>query len=547
MTVTEPARAAAGTDQARPGARRWALGAGVALLAVAAALAYEPLGGRALVNDPGIYFHLSERTARGALPLVDFEHGWNAGAWYFGALLYQLAGGRPDLWVYLWTTVTGSFLAGLAVLATGWRLRLEASWLLALAAGTLLVTSVVHAKYAIPAVWLLLLLPAGAAQRLPAALALRAGGAAVVAFAHVELAVLLAAGTALYDLFGARALPLRDRLLRAAAGPAALLAALALQAGVWSLAGLAPAEFARQLVTTPAEVDPEFHFGYPLLTPADVRMLVLPASLLVAFVPAVWRRLSAPARLAAFLHLALALVALRRTDAAHVAAASTLLIPLVVLACRDLARAGRWPRPAVSPAAAAGFAGGAAWALLGVAAGFRLESLLAIGALAVTGLAGVALARGGERVWPSVGALAALGGLLVASLAGSAVERASEPSGDALAAAVAAEVRAPLEACTGGDPRVWVVPYPLGLYRELGLRNPTPFVMFWYPFRGEHDRVRDLVEAGEIPAVLVFNRWPATFAGLDADLEARYELCADVPVRATGDRVMIWTLDAGAG
>jgi hypothetical protein len=540
VAVTEP-----GAD-AR--ARRWALGAGAAMLAVAAVFALSPLGGRALVNDPGIYFHLSELTARGAVPLVDFEHGWNAGAWYYGALLYLLAGGSPDVWTYLWSTVTGSLLAGLAVLAAGWRLRLGAAWLLALVPATLLLTSVTHAKYAVPAVWFLALLPVGAARNPGVAAALRAGGAAVVAFAHVELGVLLATGTALYDLFGARDLALPDRLVRAAAGPAGLVAGLGLQAGVWALAGLAPSDFLRQLVATPGAVDPEFHFGYPLLAPDDARMLLYPVSLVVPFAPAVWRRLSSPTRLVAFLHLALGLVALRRTDAAHVAAASTLLAALVVLAARDLARAGagRLPAGRLDPAAAAAFAVGAAWFGLAVALGFRLESLLAITALTLACLAGVAASAGGDRPAVSLGALAAAAVLLLVSLGGALAGRVGEPAGDALAAAVAEAVREPLERCTGGDPRVWVVPYPLGLYRELELVNPTPFVMFWYPFRGEHDRVRALVDADELPAILVFNRWPLTFQGLDADLERRYDLCAEVGVPATGDTVRIWTRAGGA-
>ena len=539
-------------------ARAAAVWVGLAVLAAVALLAYEPLGPRALIDDLGIQFHLSELTAQGAVPLIDFEHGWNAGAWYYGAFLYWLAGGNPDLWAFLWWHATGSFLAAACVLLAGWRARLEAGWLLGLVAALLVLTEVVHAKYAVPAAWLVLLVPTSRHWPLPWAVGLRAGLAGVTAFAHLELAILLGAGVALYELFATRRHSPRERLLRAAAAPVGVLLALGGQAAVYAALGLGPVELLRQLVGQ-AEVDPEFHFGYPLLGPRDIRMWLFPVSLVVAFVPLVWRRLSEPARLSACLHLALGLIALRRTDPSHVAAATTLLAPLLVFAGRDLVRA---PRPALDAAPARGVVlglAGSVWFAAAILAGFRIESLLAGAALGLVCLGGILASWAGERPWFSLGAFSAAAVLLVASLAGAVAPAtttaesaapdgppADRPGEDALAAQVAAEVRDPLRACTGGDPRVWVVPYPLGLYRELDLTNPTPFVMFWYPFRGEHERVRALVEAGAIPAILEFNRWPLTFDRELAEfVEERFELCAEVAVPATGDTVRVWTHAGG--
>ena len=61
-------------------------------------------------------------------------------------------------------------------------------------------------------------------------------------------------------------------------------------------------------------------------------------TLLVAFVPLVWRRLSDTTRLVAALHLGLALVAIRKMGEMHIGAASVLLALLGVLGAFDLVR-----------------------------------------------------------------------------------------------------------------------------------------------------------------------------------------------------------------
>ena len=37
---------------------------------------------RSLINDLGAQYYLSKITSEGAVPLVDFQHGWNAGSWW---------------------------------------------------------------------------------------------------------------------------------------------------------------------------------------------------------------------------------------------------------------------------------------------------------------------------------------------------------------------------------------------------------------------------------------------------------------------------------
>lgn len=539
-----PAPPARRPARRREGARTRAawLALALALLAVSAGLRFSALAPDALTNDLGIQFNLSRMTARGAVPLIDFEHGWNAGAWYVGALLYALAGGSATVWAFLREHLFGTFLTGAALLAAGWRLRLPGPWLVGTALAFLWLVKVPHGKYALPALWLLTLLPVGRTGRGWPALALRAGAAAVTFWSHVELALVLTAGVALFDLVGARHVPLRTRLARAGAGPVGLVAALLAQAGVFAALGLPPGELVRQLLADPSRVDVQFHFGYPLLAPPDLRTLLYPASLVLPFVPALWRRLRDPTRLVALLHLSQALIAIRRTDPSHVAAAGTLLALLAVLAAFDL-RSARAPDHAVPRdplARAAAAALGAAWFTAAVAVGFRVEALAAAGGLTLLCLAGVAAGRRGDATWASLGALAAAAGLVAVGLGGHVAGQARASQEQAVEQEVAAVLRRPLDRCVGDDRRVWVVPYPLGLYDALDITNPTPFVMFWYPFRSEHARVVALMDAGAIPAILQFGDWPTSWAGLEDHLAARYQPCATVTLPEDGRTVTVW-------
>jgi hypothetical protein len=69
--------------------------AGITLISIYSFAPIRPQNG--LVRDRELVFYLSGRTADGALPLVDFQHGWNAGGWWVGSVLYRIADGSPNV------------------------------------------------------------------------------------------------------------------------------------------------------------------------------------------------------------------------------------------------------------------------------------------------------------------------------------------------------------------------------------------------------------------------------------------------------------------
>lgn len=501
------------------------------------------LGPADLHADLGIQHYLARITARGAVPLVDFEHGWNTAWWYFSAGLYRLAGGNATLWWFLWAVVFGPLLAGLLLLGAAWRLRLPPAWTAALLAGWVATVHLPQSKYTFPMAWMLVLLPVGAARRDLRAVVARVVVPATVFWFHVELAILLGAGTAMYDLFGAREGAAGQRLTRVAAVGVGLLLGAASQVAVYAAAGIPPGEILRQVLVGQTGVY-DRHFGYPILAPGSFRMLVYPATLVLPFVPAVWRRLSDPTRYVAFLHLSQALIGIRRPGDGHVGAAATLLALLAALVVWDLSR-DRLPRlsrpdgPRAAAAAAGALAAGAGWYALAVAAGFRVASLLAIVALSLVCLAGVLAARGGDRPWASVGAVVAAVGLLAAGLVGRTVHEVRADEAGRQAEAIAAALEPAIRDCLPGR-RAWVVPGPLMLYDTLDLENPTPFFLFWYPFEGELDRVRAMIEAGAIPGIVTPSGWPESMAPLVPFIEERYDVCAEQVVPDGGMLVRVW-------
>lgn len=520
---------------------------GALVLALGLILVYEGarfsgLSADGLHADLGIQYHLAQRTAEGAVPLIDFQHGWNAGSFYLGAALYLLVKTDPALWSYVFQIVMGPALAGAALAVIAWRLRLPGGWLLGLLAGWLWLTHVPHGKYAIPMLWLLLLLPVGRLGRPVPAVAVRLVLGAVTLWLHVELAVLLAAGVAMYDLFAASDVALRERLLRAAAAPAAIAAAFAAQLWIYHAAGLPPGELTVMLLGEPTAVFSE-HFGYPLFNPGSFRTLVYPVSLALPFVPVVWRRLSEPTRLAALLHLSQALIAIRRTDEGHVGAASTLLVVVAVLGAWDVLRAGL-PRLTDGGAwgrRAAWVVVGGGWMALAIAAGFRVPSLLAIVGLTLVCLLGVAAATRRDHPWASVGAAAVAGVLLVAGLAGRANVELRTDRAAGRAEKIAEAIGPAVNDCGDGSGRAWIVPEPLALYDELGLRNPTPYYAFWYTFAAEEDEVVDLMDAGDIPLIIQPYGWPDSMDGMVDDVEQRYERCDAILVEEDGPYVVLWS------
>ena len=549
---TEVAPAAGGRSAER--GRRWALVGAAVLVTVVTVGPTSGIGPGMLTGDLGIQYALGGRTAAGAVPLVDFEHTWNVGSWWFNAALHRLAAGDPSTWLFLWGRLFGPVLAALAAVAVAARLRLAWPWVLLTAASWLVLSHVVHSKYAIPVLWVLALLPVGRlAAGGRAAWMARAAVAGVTFLAHVELALLLGAGVVLADLADA---PdggrwwdgLAARARRAAAVPVGIAVALTAELAGYAAIGQPAGGILRQLFTNAAETAEGFNWHYPLLTPVSLRPKLFAASLLVAFVPLVWRRLGPAARLVACLHLAQSLIALRRPDPNHVDAAVTLLGLLVALVVHDLVTDPRgigpvrWPwrgRPPGRwvPAALVG----AAWIAVAVAGGFAVPHLAAIVLLVGVLGAGVVLAHGRDVPAVSVGALVAVAAVLLTSTVGGVVAALAEGDDDSVGRAIAAAVAAPLQACTGGDDRVWVVAEPLTLYDHLDLENPTPWWAFWYSFAAEHDRVRDRLAAGAIPAILQVGGWPASVTGVVPDIEAAMAECATVGVPDARTEVTIWT------
>ena len=527
------------TDLSRQPARWWVFAAAAALLVTWHGVRIDALGSAALNADLGIQYYLARITAEGAIPLIDFEHGWNSASWYYNALLYLIAGGNPTLWAWLWGPVMGPLFAGVLLLAVARRLRLEPMMVAVLLAVWVTVTHIPHYKYATAMFWLLVLLPVGAARRDGLALALRLVVPAVVLWFHVELAILLGAGTAMFDLFGDRDTVPRTRLIRGVAVGAGLLAGLAAQLAVYAGLGVPPAEVLRQILFDQTGTY-QLHFGYLLGNPDTWRVLVYPASLVVPFVPVVWRRLATSTRFVALLHLSMALIPIRRPGDGHVASAATLLAVVGVLVAYDLARARNVRLAAPRLRIVGGAAAGAVWFSAAIYAGFRIESLLAIVALTLLCLVGVAVAWGGDRPWMSVGALLAAAVLVFGGLGGRIVTQVRSDDGDGQAQAIAEVLREPLDQCLGPEREAWVVPSPLTLYDELEISNPTPYYLFWYHFEGDLDGVMARVDAGQIPVIITPYDWPESMHPIVDQLEDRYEVCTRVEVDETGNLVTVW-------
>lgn len=515
-------------EEPRSSRTRLAWWAGVAAVSVAAIARLEPLAADGLGSDVGIQFHLAGETARGAIPLVDFEHGWNALSWYYLAFFHVISFGQPTLWSFLWGTAAGPLLAGVVLLTIARRHGVTAPWLLALAAAILIISDVPNGKYALPALWLLALRPGGRLDRPGDAVVARFLLAGVLVLSHIELAVMLCLGTALYDLLGARNLTAAARAGRVAALMAGGLLFFAAEVGVYAALGLQPGDVVRFLVLDRAGVaEGAVAFQGSLLLPGSVLGAFFPATLVLPFVPAVWRRLSETTRLTAGLHLALGLIAIRKPDDGHLGAATTLLALLVVLVAWDLHRSDL-PRSRPTPRALLPVVGGAAWLLTAVIAGFSAGSVLALPLLLGVTALGALAARRRELPWASAGAAAAGVGLTVVSLASMSLAEVRGPQDELLERTMAQALGPAVDRCLGDDRRAWVVPEPLVLYETLDLENPTPYYLFWAGFADETPRVLERIEDGEVPAVLQQGPWPVSMEGIAPVIEQRYTLCDEV-------------------
>lgn len=341
---------------------------------------------------------------------------------------------------------------------------------------------------------------------------------------HVELAVLLCAGTAAFDLLGSpRSRPLRVRLQSTAALAVGGALAVASELAFFAAQGLHPGEVSRQVFVGQSETFPDNHFGWDLCEPRDPLLLIYPTAVLLPFVPAVWRRMSGATRLAVLLTLCLATIPIRRVGVPHAAAVSTLLVFGWVLILVDVHRARPrpvWPlaRPAL---AAAGLVGGGLGATVVLALGFGTASFAPVVTMVLACLLVAAAGQRHDLLWPSAGAATVLLALPVVAVTmrnDNEVDR-SRPL--AQAESMAAALRPALAGC-GVQGTAWVVPGPVELYDLLALTNPTAYYLFHYNFTRATDRVVPGMRDGSIPAVPAARR-PAPGLGPSPAARARAE------------------------
>ncbi len=501
---------------------------------------------KSLTLDLGIQYHLVGETARGAIPIIDFEHGWNVLGWYVGAAMFLLVGGNPGLYAWMWHYVSALFLAAIAILAIGRRLRLTAPWLLALAVAQFILTNPPNGKYAIPSLWLLALLPVGRWRTGPRAIAVRAVLGALTILMHVDLTIMLVTGLAAFELFGRRDQDLRDRLVLAAAAPVGALVAFAGQVVVYDLLGMSPRALIDFVVLDRSNTVPGKNFGYHLLKPRVLEQWLYPATLFLPVIPAVWRRVSDPTRLAIALHLSMSLTTIRKADPSHTWGAATLMAVVLVLVAHDLwrQRGDIEAELRAGPAAVGPAVAGVAWFGLGLLVTFRFPSLLAWPAFLTWVLAAIVAGHVLSRrsgLWTSAGAVAGAAVLMVSSLVVRTVDLAGADH-DPQVADITAAVEGTIDRCLGPDRRAWVVPHPLGLYESLELEEATPFYLFWDGFRAEFPRLNRMIEAGEVPTVIVVNNVPVDLQPeLGAIIGRRYDLCLETRSEVYNDLVRVYT------
>jgi hypothetical protein len=530
--------------RAVPGLLRW--GTLVLLLTAGGIIAlsiftFRPIPSRdGLVGDGELVFYLSGRTADGALPLVDFQHGWNTGGWWVGAVLYRIADGSPNVFAFLFTHVTGRILAFSALATAVFRLRRPPALIAVVGLGGAMwvATGPPNGKYAIPALWVLLLLPTQGLRSWPRLDLLVHGAVAFVTlWLHVELAILLSAGVGFFELLGNQRDPLAARVRRVAALGAGVGAGVATELAFYAGHGV-PVATVNDFVFAGQTNGFAQQYGWALSDPSSATAALFPLLVLAPFTPVLWRRAAPETRLATCLSLATAIVAIRRPDQPHVAAVSTLFMFTGVMLADDVRRhptSVRWAR-----GNAAAVLVGIAWAAALVIGAFETESLVA-GAILLIGAALAVLASDrGERTWASCGAL---GALLSVALVGSVFVirdriRSTDPYAQIRtnAHALAPEV----DRCLDGDRRAVIANTQISLYDFLGLENPTPYVQFHYDFaRYESDLVADM-RAGEVPAFIQTYPFRGWMYEVRDELERAYVPCSRVAVPATGNTITIW-------
>ena len=540
------------------GTTRWAVFVALTIVAVSySAYSMAALGYTTLTSDTGAQFYLAKITSEGAVPLVDFQHGWNTGSWWASAVLYRIAGGDPTVWSFLWGRLLGVGLAAVLVAGVGLRLRLAPSAMVSMALGVLILVPPAHMKYALPVLWVFVLLPS---HWLDGG---RGRGRLVVGFltpfvlfwVHVELAILLTAGTVLFELVGRREAPWLSRLLRSAALGAGLVMGFVTEALFYRLGyGMSIAEFNRQVVFGQAQEFPK-HFGWPFFdvpTNADNYMVValFPVAVLLPFVPAIWRRLTDPTRFVALSALCLATIAIRRPGPGHSTTVGALVLVALILVVCDLelrrpevAGSGRTrPRLLTVVVGVVGALVGIAWAVLALKVGFDTDSLAGPVVLIVLALVAVVA----TRFFAPYLFVASLGALLVIAVypVVAAVDRVNDMAREdeplAMAEQMATAIKPELERCLGGSNEALIVPTVLPLYDALGVENPTPFYLFHYDFGRNEETVEADFESGRVPVVIAALGLPK-HPWMNESLRENYRRCSRVKIEEHRETVDIWT------
>lgn len=534
------------------GVLRWA--SFVALSVVAVAQGAYSMGALAywgLTSDQGAQYYLSKITAEGAVPLVDFKHGWNAGSWWIGGLLYRLAGGDPTVWTFFNNRLFASTLAAILLAGIGLRLRLHPAAMAALVFACLFIVRPLSVKYMLPVAWAFALLPTPWLDRGPQRVIVRAAVPAALLWVHVELAVLLSAATILYELLAAENWAMRERVLRAASVAGGLVLGFVTEAAYFDLVhGVSVADFNAQVGFGQAEEFPN-QFGWPFFSTPPMSnqytvVALFPALVLLPFVPYVWQRLSGPTRFAAFCAVCIATVAIRRPGPGHGGTVGVLVALAVILAVCDLqgerfALRRRLPPLAVL-GAIVGVALGAAVTTGVVKVGFDTDGFagpaVLVGACAAVAVA-VALVRT-SWVATSAGALAVLTVLPIATTV-NRVDRMADTNlefemTETLGDAVEPEV----DRCLGDTDEALIIPTALPLYDRLDLTNPTPYYLFHYDFGRNKADVLDAFETGRVPAVILSMGIPANLPWLKEALVDNYHRCAKVGIVDPGHAVEVW-------
>ncbi|MEU0268462.1 hypothetical protein [Nocardioides sp. NPDC006303] len=533
---------------------RWATFAVIVVVAVVHAAYTLTAQMEPLTGDRGAQYYLGKLTAEGAVPLVDFQHGWNAGSWWVNSLVYRLAGGDPLWWEFFLGRFFGVTLSAVLVAAMGLRRRVHPAAMAAMALAVLTLASPAQVKYVLPVVFAFILLPGGRLDSGRWSLVVRVLVPAALFWQHVELAILLTGAAGLYELIGRDEAAVRERLTRCVALAAGILVGVVSEVLFFRIGyGMSLAEFNRQVVFGQAQQFPN-HFGWPFFdVPSDGKgyeiVAVYPFLLLLMFVPVIWRLASDPTRFLALCALLLATVPIRRPGPGHAETVSALVFAaLIFVLCdvydrRDQISFPSRPR-SVSPwqtvTAIVGFATGAAWVGAALAFGFGAHSL--IGPLILVLVVSVMMIGTRLRarlVAVSAGACLVLGVVPLAA----AVEHVDDLSRDSRqleAAEVWGDAIQPeMTRCLKGGRTAFVLGNQLSLYDALDVENPTPFYLFHYDFDRNEKQLTAMMANGEVPVVLQTTAM-ARGGWVETAIESDYEPCAEVWIAEEHKRFRIW-------